>query len=116
MQPPASSPCLADEFNPAHVDLEQTHGVTVWRKATRLGVLHFVHQRRPRRAAAAGAVFLGQAAQGVGGFLEAILDVAGCQGHLVLHRGSINLPGAQGGLGHQPRRKQCRGHCQKKLP
>ena len=39
MKPPASSPCLADEFDPAHVELEQAHDVAVWRKATRLRLL-----------------------------------------------------------------------------
>ena len=39
MKPPASSPCLADEFDPAHVELEQAHDVAVWRKATRRRLL-----------------------------------------------------------------------------
>ena len=39
MTPPASSPCLADEFDPARVDPEQAHDVAVWRKATRLRLL-----------------------------------------------------------------------------
>ena len=39
MKPPASSPCLADEFDPAHVDPEQAHDLAVWRKVTRLRLL-----------------------------------------------------------------------------
>ncbi len=39
MKTPASSPCLADEFDTTHVDPEQAHDVAVWRKATRLRLL-----------------------------------------------------------------------------
>ena len=42
---------------------------------------------------------------GVGGFLEAILDVAGAQAHSVLNWASVNLAGAQGDLGDEPRRQ-----------
>lgn len=42
-----------------------------------VGVLHFVHRRRPRRAITTGAILFRQEAQGVCGFLEAILNVAG---------------------------------------
>lgn len=39
MKPPASPPCLADEFDPGHVDPEQAHDVAVWRKAERQRLL-----------------------------------------------------------------------------
>ena len=39
MKPPSSSPCLADEFDPAYVDPEQAHDVMAWRKATRQRLL-----------------------------------------------------------------------------
>lgn len=35
MKPPASPPCLADEFDPDRVDPQQAHDVAIWRKAER---------------------------------------------------------------------------------
>ncbi|MBC7737341.1 MAG: 5-formyltetrahydrofolate cyclo-ligase [Candidatus Saccharibacteria bacterium] len=39
MRPPASPPCLAHEFDAAHVDPQQAQDVTTWRKAERQRLL-----------------------------------------------------------------------------
>lgn len=66
MKPPASPPCMADAFDPAHVDPEQARDVAVWRRAER--------QRLLACRAALPVVTRQAAAQAIADHLDRVLE------------------------------------------